>query len=142
MTTYDRTVEDIGNVVCLEHVNTRVPDQRLATLFYVMGLGLTRDPYLVTGVANMWINLGRSQFHRPRQSALPKQRSSYRLRVLQFYALLNPLDVTGGALKRRRPGLTSKNTPGTQITWRSRAARKKAMPSVRLGGRSRNETKA
>lgn len=65
MTTYDRTVEDIGNVVCLEHVNTRVPDQRLATLFYVMGLGLTRDPYLVTGVANMWINVGKSQFHLP-----------------------------------------------------------------------------
>lgn len=65
MTTYDRTVEDIGNVVVLEHVNTRVPDQRLATLFYVAGLGLTRDPYLVTGVVNMWVNVGRSQFHLP-----------------------------------------------------------------------------
>ena len=63
--TYDRTIEDIGNAVILEHVNTRVPDQRLATLFYVVGLGLTRDPYLVTGVANMWINVGRSQFHLP-----------------------------------------------------------------------------
>jgi hypothetical protein len=62
---YDRTVEDLGNVVALEHVNTRVPDQRLATLFYVMGLGLTRDPYLMTGVTNMWINVGRSQFHLP-----------------------------------------------------------------------------
>ena len=65
MTTFDRTVEDIGNIVILEHVNTRVPDQRLATLFYVTGLGLTRDPYLVTSVANMWINVGRSQFHLP-----------------------------------------------------------------------------
>jgi hypothetical protein len=65
MQTYDRAVEDIGNVVSLEHVNTRVPDQRLAILFYVMGLGLTRDPYLVTGVANMWINVGKSQFHLP-----------------------------------------------------------------------------
>ena len=63
--TFDRTVEDLGNVVALEHVNTRVPDQRLATLFYVMGLGLTRDPYLMTGVGNMWINVGRSQFHLP-----------------------------------------------------------------------------
>ena len=62
---YDRTVEDLGNVVTLEHVNTRVPDQRLATLFYVSGLGLTRDPYLMTGVTNMWINVGRSQFHLP-----------------------------------------------------------------------------
>ena len=62
---FDRTVEDLGNVVGLEHVNTRVPDQRLATIFYVMGLGLTRDPYLMTGVGNMWINVGKSQFHLP-----------------------------------------------------------------------------
>ncbi len=62
---FDRTVEDLGNVISLEHVNTRVPDQRLATIFYVMGLGLTRDPYLMTGVGNMWINAGKSQFHLP-----------------------------------------------------------------------------
>lgn len=62
---YDRSAEDVGNIVGLEHVNVRVPDQRLATLFYVSGLGLTRDPYLVTGVVNMWINVGRSQFHLP-----------------------------------------------------------------------------
>ena len=65
MADYDRTQEDIGNVMSLEHVNIRIPDQQLATLFYVMGLGLTRDPYLVTGTANMWINVGRSQFHLP-----------------------------------------------------------------------------
>ena len=29
------------------------------------GWGLTRDPYLVTGVTNMWVNVGRSQFHLP-----------------------------------------------------------------------------
>ena len=63
--TFDRTVEDLGNVVSLEHVNTRVPDQRLATIFYVMGLGLTRDPYLVVGVDNTWINVGNCQFHLP-----------------------------------------------------------------------------
>ena len=63
--TFDRTAEDVGNIVALEHVNVCVPDQRLATLFYVTGLGLTRDPYLVTGVTNMWINVGRSQFHLP-----------------------------------------------------------------------------
>lgn len=62
---YDRGREDTGNIVGLEHVNLRVPDQRLATLFYVAGLGLTRDPYLMTGVTNMWINAGRSQFHLP-----------------------------------------------------------------------------
>lgn len=62
---WDRTVEDLGNMVMLEHVNVTAPDQALATLFYVSGLGLTRDPYLMTGVTNMWINVGRSQFHLP-----------------------------------------------------------------------------
>jgi hypothetical protein len=63
--TYDRTTQDVGNVVALEHVNVKVPDQRLATLFYVSGLGLTRDPYLMTGLDNMWINIGQQQFHLP-----------------------------------------------------------------------------
>lgn len=62
---FDRAAEDLGNIVHLEHVNTRVPDQRLATIFYVSGLGLARDPFMMTGVDNMWVNLGRSQFHLP-----------------------------------------------------------------------------
>jgi catechol 2,3-dioxygenase-like lactoylglutathione lyase family enzyme len=62
---YDRAAEDLGNIVSLEHVNVLIPDQRLATIFYVSGLGLTRDPYLMTGVDNMWVNVGRSQFHLP-----------------------------------------------------------------------------
>ncbi len=60
---YDRAAEDVGNIVHLEHVNLLVPDQRLATAFYVSGLGLTRDPYLMTGIDNMWVNVGQSQFH-------------------------------------------------------------------------------
>src|SRR5476649_2720783 len=62
---YDRGQEDLGNIIHLEHVNTTIPDQRPSTLFYVTGLGLTRDPYLMTSVDNMWINVGRSQFHLP-----------------------------------------------------------------------------
>lgn len=62
---YDRSTEDIGNVIAMEHVNVCIPDQRLATLFYITGLGLTRDPTLVTGVGNMWVNVGRNQFHLP-----------------------------------------------------------------------------
>lgn len=62
---YDRSAEDLGNIVGLEHVNMQMPDQQLATLFYINGLGLTRDPYLVTGVVNMWVNVGRNQFHLP-----------------------------------------------------------------------------
>jgi catechol 2,3-dioxygenase-like lactoylglutathione lyase family enzyme len=62
---FDRAEEDLGNIVGLEHVNVLIPDQQIATLFYVTGLGLTRDPYLMTGLTNMWINVGRSQFHLP-----------------------------------------------------------------------------
>jgi hypothetical protein len=54
-----------GGIASLEHVNVQVPDQLVATLFYVTGLGLTRDPYMMTGLTNMWINVGRSQFHLP-----------------------------------------------------------------------------
>ena len=63
--TYDRVRQDLGNIVLLEHVNVCIPDQRLATIFYLSGLGLTRDPYLMAGVENMWVNAGRSQFHLP-----------------------------------------------------------------------------
>jgi len=62
---YDRSAEDLGNIVGLEHVNLQVEDQGLTTLFYISGLGLTRDPYLMTSVDNMWVNVGRSQFHLP-----------------------------------------------------------------------------
>jgi hypothetical protein len=63
--TYDRAAEDVGNIVSLEHVNVQVPDQQLATAFYVVGLGLTRDPYQVVGLVNMWVNAGRCQLHLP-----------------------------------------------------------------------------
>jgi len=66
---FDRAAEDLGNSIHLEHVNVQVPDQRLATLFYVTGLGLTRDPYLMVSDTNMWVNVGRSQFHLPTGAA-------------------------------------------------------------------------
>ena len=66
-THYDRKRQDLGNIVLLEHVNVTIPDQRLATIFYLSGLGLTRDPYLMAGIENMWVNVGRSQFHLPSQ---------------------------------------------------------------------------
>jgi hypothetical protein len=62
---FNRAAEDLGNSIHLEHVNVQVPDQWLATLFYVAGLGLTRDPYLMVSDSNMWVNVGRSQFHLP-----------------------------------------------------------------------------
>ena len=63
--TYDRREQDLGNILLLEHVNVRVPDQQAATLFYIAGLGLTRDPYLMVSVDNMWANAGQTQFHLP-----------------------------------------------------------------------------
>jgi len=66
---YDRTTEDVGNIIAMEHVNITVPDQSLATLFYVNGLGLTRDPYIDFGPNNVWINAGNQQFHLPTNKA-------------------------------------------------------------------------
>ena len=65
VTAYDRAAEDVGNIVSLEHVNTEIPDQQQATSFYVAGLGLTRDPYQMVALNNMWVNAGRCQFHLP-----------------------------------------------------------------------------
>jgi hypothetical protein len=62
---YDRTEADIGNIVNLGHINVNITDQRLGTHYYVSGLGLTRDPFLNTGVRIMWVNVGMSQFHLP-----------------------------------------------------------------------------
>src|ERR1700753_1461332 len=69
MAHFDYAREDTSNLVLLEHVNLTIPDQHFATAFYVSGLGLTRDPYLMTGVTNMWINVGRSQIHLPHGQA-------------------------------------------------------------------------
>jgi len=66
---FDRKVEDIGNSIWLEHINITVPDQIPAVLFYISGMGLTRDPYIMTGLENMWVNIGRSQIHTPARAA-------------------------------------------------------------------------
>lgn len=56
---------ELGSIVMFEHVNLRVPDHRFATLYFVEGLGLTRDPYRMVGTRNMWVNVGHQQFHLP-----------------------------------------------------------------------------
>jgi hypothetical protein len=58
-------IEDVGNIVSLEHVNVTVPDQSAANLFWIVGMGFTRDPYMVVGLENMWVNVGEQQFHLP-----------------------------------------------------------------------------
>lgn len=62
---FDRSAEDVGNVVLLEHVNLRVPDLWVARTFYVNGLGLTVDPYIDHGPRLLWVNAGKQQFHIP-----------------------------------------------------------------------------
>jgi hypothetical protein len=57
--------EDVGNIALLEHVNLQVPDQTMATIFYILGIGSMRDPYFNIGVRNMWANAGEPQFHFP-----------------------------------------------------------------------------
>lgn len=61
--------EDVGNIIALEHINMQVPDQTLAMLFYVVGMGFTRDPFLNVGLHNMWVNVGEQQFHLPTRKA-------------------------------------------------------------------------
>jgi hypothetical protein len=72
MKQYDRDAQAVGNIVHLEHFNVLIPDQRLATLFYVVGLGGTRDPYIFTGLENMWVNFGRTQVHVPSRAGPPR----------------------------------------------------------------------
>jgi catechol 2,3-dioxygenase-like lactoylglutathione lyase family enzyme len=65
LSAFDRTTQDVGNILSLDHLNLTVPDQQAASAFYIVGLGLTRDPYLTVGLENMWVNAGRQQFHLP-----------------------------------------------------------------------------
>ena len=62
---YDRSTQDLGNIVNLGHINVCITDQHVATHYYVTGLGLTRDPFLNAGARLMWINVGPEQFHLP-----------------------------------------------------------------------------
>ena len=102
---FDRTAEDLGNIVELGHVNVTVPDQTKATAFYLMGLGLTRDPYLMAGLENMWVNVGRGQFHLP--SRAPQVvRGTTALVLPDLEALLKRLDYV------------QKYLEGTQFSFR------------------------
>ena len=65
-----RAAEDLGNFTALEHLNVEIPNQGLASDFYLLGMGFTRDPYLFPGTNNMWVNIGKSQIHMPSGDAL------------------------------------------------------------------------
>jgi hypothetical protein len=95
---YDRSAEDVGNIVALEHVNLGIADQGLATVFYMSGLGVTRDPYMMTSIDNMWVNVGRSQFHLPTMAKAQRLRGRIGLVIPDREALLQRLDRVKGML--------------------------------------------
>ena len=104
---YDRKTQDVGNILGMEHVNVTVPDQELALRFYISGLGLTRDPYMMVGPENMWVNVGDQQFHLPTRDP-------------QVFTGCIGLVVSDlGALKRRLTRLEDKLS-GTAFGWKAR----------------------
>ncbi|MCP4228289.1 MAG: hypothetical protein GY773_33480, partial [Actinomycetia bacterium] len=61
---YDRSSQDVGNVLSMEHVNLAVTDRDVADRFYISGLGFTHDPYIDLGIfGTTWANLGSQQMH-------------------------------------------------------------------------------
>ena len=91
----------LGNFTQFEHVNLRVPDHRLATLFFVQGLGFTRDPTRMVGVNNMWVNAGLQQFHLPIGEAHPFA-GEIGLTVPDLDTLAHSLKQIAGELKGTR----------------------------------------
>ncbi len=100
---YDRATQDVGNIVHLEHFNCCIDDQRLAVLFYVVGLGATRDPYIFPGLENIWLNFGRTQVHMPSRAVPPKAerlRGTAGFVVPSLDELKKRLDHAGKEMKR------------------------------------------
>ena len=103
---YDRSTQDVGNIVLLEHYNCCIDDQRLAVLFYVVGLGATRDPYLFPGMENIWLNFGRTQVHMPSRAVPPKAerlRGTAGFVVPSLEELAKRLEHAGKEMKRVIP---------------------------------------
>lgn len=96
--------EDVGNIIFLEHINVQVPDQLLATQFYIVGMGFTRDPYVNVGLGNMWANVGEQQFHLPTR---PPQTIQGHIGIV-----LPDLDELKKRLASVEEGLR-----GTQFSW-------------------------
>jgi hypothetical protein len=107
----NRDAQSVGNIVHLEHFNVVVGDQRLATLFYVVGLGGTRDPYIFSGLENMWVNFGRTQVHLPNRGTNPKPevlRGTAGFVVPSLDELMKRLEHAGNELKRVLPDVQTK----------------------------------
>ena len=106
MKQFDRAAENVGNLVHLEHFNCIIDDQRLAVLFYVVGLGATRDPYLFPGLENIWLNFGRTQVHMPSRAVPPRferLRGTAGFVVPSLEELAKRLEYAGKEMKRVVP---------------------------------------
>lgn len=100
---YNRATQDVGNLVHLEHYNCCIDDQRFAVLFYVVGLGATRDPYIFPGMENIWLNFGRTQVHMPSRAVPPKKeklRGTAGFVVPNLEDLAKRLEHAGKEMKR------------------------------------------
>jgi hypothetical protein len=113
---YDRDAQVVGNIVHLEHFNVIVGDQRLATLFYVVGLGGTRDPYIFPGLENMWVNFGRTQVHLPNRGGKAPEvlRGTAGFVVPNLEDLKKRLQHAGDEMKRIAPDVK------TKFSWREK----------------------
>jgi hypothetical protein len=72
-------------------------------LFYVVGLGATRDPYIFTGMENIWLNFGRTQIHMPSRAVPPKAerlRGTAGIVVPSLEDLAKRLEYAGKEMKR------------------------------------------
>ena len=107
---FDPASQDVGNIVLFEHVNLTVPNQETATDFYVDGLGFTRDPYLMVGTRNMWVNCGRQQFHLPKGDP-QRFRGVMGLVVPNLDALENRLHRAGKRLEGTRLLVAARRRP-------------------------------
>ena len=58
---------NVQGILHLEHFNFEGADHNLATVFFMNGMGFTRDPYRRTDETNMGVNIGMQQFHLPQR---------------------------------------------------------------------------
>lgn len=58
---------EVGGILHLEHFNFEMLEHDMATIFFMNGLGLTRDPFRRADENNMGVNIGLQQFHLPRR---------------------------------------------------------------------------
>jgi hypothetical protein len=73
-------------------------------MFYIIGMGFTRDPYLNVGLGNMWANVGEQQFHLPTRTP----------QVIQGHIGVVVPDL--GTLKNRLAAV-EEGLAGTKFRW-------------------------